>query len=45
MRSVGTAVRGKPENVLSRHLEHWRKTLADERVAGGVGGLLLEETD
>ena len=45
MRSVGTAVRRKPENVRSGQLEHWRKTLADERVAGGVDGLLLEETD
>ena len=45
MRSVGTAVRGKPENVRSGHLERWRKTLADERVADGVDGILLEETD
>ena len=45
MRSVGTAVPRKPENVRSGHLEHGCKTLADERVAGGVNGLLLEETD
>ena len=45
MRSVGTAVRRKPENLRSRDLEIWLKTLANEGGAGAVGGLSLEETD
>ena len=45
IRSVGTAVRPKPENVRSRDLENLLKTLAEGGGAGGVGGLSMEETD
>ena len=39
MRSVGTAVRRKPEDGGDMNFENWLKALADGGGAGGVGGL------